>query len=207
MLDRLPRIWRHLLIQALAALLAWLGSDVVPWLRDRPDGWVALAGVLLGQLLLVVTPLVRYLEPGEGDRGDSGTARAVLVTLVGFALAGALVVATLLAGPAEAHRRPAEHVRANGAQVCGSTLLVAFELEQLDRGEWTFRQDDGGAVVQLRHQGAAAGPGGHWETYRTASGGEGHLRVAVGGLPYWDAVRVVHAGVASSPRLPQECAA
>lgn len=209
MLDRLPRIWRHLLIQTIAVLLAWAGSDLVPWLRDRPDGWAALAGVILGQLLLVVTPLVRYLDPDAtaGRHEDAGTSRAAFAALVGFALAAALVVATLLAGPADAHRRPAEHVRTNGAQVCGGTLLVAFELEQLVGGAWTFRQDDGAAVVQLHHLGNGAAPGGQWETYVPASGGEGHLRLSVVGRPFWDAVRVVHDGIASSPRLPVECAA
>lgn len=140
-------------------------------------------------------------------RGDTGSARTLLVALVGFALAGLLVVATLLAGPAEAHRRTPLHVDVNDARVCSSTLLVAFDLEQLVAREWTFRQDDGAAVLQLRHHGAAAGPAGHWETVTSTSGGEGHLRAQVGGLPYWDAVRVVHRGIVSSPRLPVECTA
>lgn len=213
MLDRLAPVLRHaalLIIMALAtALTEWLGTDATAVLQGLP--YVApFAGAIVTILLAILTPLVRQYGVGspvsEGDRGDSGSARTVFAALVGFVLAGILVVATLLAGPAEA-RRPAEHVATNGAQVCGSTLLVAFSLERLDGRAWAFRQDDGTATVQLRHQGAAAGPGGHWETYPAASGGEGHLRVAVAGLPYWDAVRVVHGGIASSPRLPVECAA
>lgn len=172
-----------------------------------PDEWVPWVRVVLAVATAFGVWRVRNVPSTYVPRHDAGSTRTVLVTLVGFAIAGLLVLATLVAGPADAHRRPPLHVRTNGAQVCSGVLLVAFSLEELRGNAWTFRQDDGSAVVQLRHQGAAAGPGGHWETYATASGGEGHLRVDVVGLPYWDAVRVVHGGIASSERLPEECAA
>lgn len=186
----LPASWRPWVVLAVAAATA-LGVRQV---RNAP-------------LLASGGSIPAGPSRGRSTWGDAGTARTLLVTLVGFSLAGLLVAATLLAGPAEAHRRPAEHVRTNGAQVCGGTLLVAFELEQLVGGAWTFRQDDGAAVVQLHHHGNGAAPGGQWETYVPASGGEGHLRLSVVGRPFWDAVRVMHDGIASSPRLPVECAA
>ncbi len=57
-LDRIPRPYRHLLIQLMACLLAWGASDLVPALHDQ-QGYAAVVGALIGQVLLVVTPLVR----------------------------------------------------------------------------------------------------------------------------------------------------
>lgn len=172
----------------------------VPWVR------VALAALTaVGVYAVPNAPRTLYVRAR-----DTGSARpGLLGALLAFAAAGLLIVTAVLAGPAEAHRR-VEHVGVTSARVCSSTLVVGFGLERLQAGAWGFLQDDGHAVVQLHHLGAAAGPGGRWVAYpdRTTSGGEGSLRVAVGSLPYWDAVRVVHAGVASSPRLPEwGCAA
>ena len=112
------------------------------------------------------------------------------------------------APPADAHTRPVEHVAVNRVVDCRGVVAVAFSLEVLHGREWTFRQDDGAAVVELHHLGAAAGPGGHWEAYPVTSGGEGHLRVDVSaGVPYYDSVRVRHAGWTSSARLPEGCPA
>lgn len=171
-----------------------------------PPSWVPWVRVFLAVLTAVGVFAVRNAPATYVPRhGDAGTTGAMFVTLVGFTLAGLLVVATLLAGPAQA-RRQLEHVGVASARACSGTLVVAFNLEVLRGGVWAFQQDDGAASVQLRHQDAAAGPGGHWETVASApgGGGEGRLRVPVAGLPYWDAVRVVHHGVASSPRLPEE---
>lgn len=150
--------------------------------------------------------LQRAFDDQLRHRRDTGSARTVLVTLVGFAIAALLVVATMLAGPAEARPRPVEHVGVTFARTCSGVLEVGFGLEVLHGRAWTWRQDDGTAVVELHHLGSAAGPGGHWEAYpaRSGSGGEGRLRVDVVGLPYWDAVRIVHGGVASSQRVPED---
>lgn len=67
-LDRLPRIWRHLLIGLLYVTLSWAASDLLPaispWLSAHPP-LGPLAGALLAQLLLVVTPLVRYSDSSQ----------------------------------------------------------------------------------------------------------------------------------------------
>lgn len=73
LLDRVPRVVRHLLIQLGAVLLAWGASDLVPWLGQH-GGVAAIAGALLGQLILIVTPLVRTYGVGQPPRDIRGTA-------------------------------------------------------------------------------------------------------------------------------------
>ena len=154
--------------------------------------------------------LGRALPSNEGDRGDSGTAKTWLIagwmTLIILGSLAIVAVQVASAPAADAHTRPVEHVSVNRVTNCMGVLSVAFSLEVLRGRQWTFRQDDGGAVVEVHHLGSGAGPGGHWEAYRTTSGGEGHLRVDTSaGIPYWDSVRVRHAGWTSSPALPQAC--
>lgn len=178
-------------------------DEWVPWVR-----LLAAVATVVGVVWVRNEPQTVYLRRG---RGDLGSARpGLLGAFCAFAAAVLLVItAAVFAGPAEAHRR-LEHVRVNRACMWpGAVLDVAFSLEQLRGRAWAFLEDDGAAAVELHHVGAAAGPGGHWQAYpdRTASGGEGHLRVDVAGLPYWDAVRVLHGGVASSQRLPEVCPA
>ena len=199
---------------AVAGALAQIAVVLDQALDDGvlPPAWVPWVRVTLALLTAVGVyavpnaPRVVYVR----GRGDRGAARpGLLAALAALGTAVLLVLATLLAGPADAHRR-VEHVDANRACLSsGAVLVVSFDLEQLHGRTWTFLEDDGAAVVELHHVGAAAGPGGHWEAYptRTRSGGEGHLRVDVSGLPYWDAARVVHRGIASSPVLPEAAAA
>lgn len=68
MLDNLPPIVRHLIIGLLMGLLGWGSSDLVPWLGEHGPA-AAIAGVLLGQVLLVVTPLVRQYGVGARRPG------------------------------------------------------------------------------------------------------------------------------------------
>lgn len=173
----------------------------VPWVR-----LIVAVATVVGVVWVPNAPRVVYVR----GRGDVGAARTGLLgTLAAVASAALLVITAIAAAaPADAHRR-VEHVDANRASLSSGVLVVSFDLEQLHGRTWTFLEDDGAAVVELHHVGAAAGPGGHWEAYptRTRSGGEGHLRVDVSGLPYWDAARVVHRGIASSPVLPEAAAA
>jgi hypothetical protein len=86
-----------------------------------------------------------------------------------------------------------------GHHVENGTLLVRFTLEDYVPAEraWTFAHDDGRATMQVRDDAGA------WLTRAATSGGEGALRVVGFGPvePAAVAVRVVHNGVASSPRL------
>jgi len=166
----------------------------VPWLaKTRPDG-------------------AHELGRDEDAPADAGTVRGWLVIgVMALLVIASMVFVAMLAGsaaPADAHMRPVEHVAVNRVTDCRGVLAVAFSLEVLHGREWTFRQDDGAAVVEVHHLGAAAGPGGHWEAYPATSGGEGHLRVdTAAGLPFWDAVRVRHSGWTSSPAVAVECPA
>jgi len=91
------------------------------------------------------------------------------------------------------------HVATISAIVDNGTLLVWFNLEDFVVAEkaWTFAHDDGRARLQVRSDDGA------WVDRAATSGGEGALRVAGFGpvKPASVAVRVVHNGVASSPRL------
>ena len=173
---------------------AWL-----PWVR------VVLAlATALGVWAVPNVPMPALLPEHGRDRGTSTLMVSTVMAVLLVAAATWLLIALAIAPPASAHRS-VEHVRASSARVCGHLLLVGVELEQRHGREWVFAQDDGLATVQLRYLGNGAGPGGHWETIASVSGGEGLHRVDVGGRPYWDAVRVVHAGVASSPHLAEGC--
>jgi hypothetical protein len=104
LLDRVPRIVRHLLIQLAAALLAWGASDLTPWLGQH-GGVAAIAGALLGQLLLIVTPLVRSYGVGQdAPRQDGGYARAVWRPALLIVLA---LLAFALLSSSQAFARPA----------------------------------------------------------------------------------------------------
>lgn len=207
MLDRLPRIWRHLLIQTIAVLLAWAGSDVVPWLKDRPEAWAMVGGILLGQLLLVVTPLVRYLDSGDAARHvDQGSVRVPLMAAAAFAFVTLLVVAAL-AAPAVARPRPMPYVGVTDARACRGVLMTWFRSEELGDPHaslrlWRYTPDDG---VSFRAEGLFYGAwtghtGSAWLTLEgQGSGGEHALRWPVGarGLPSLVRVVNVSAGVAS----------
>ena len=69
MLDNLSPIWRHAILILLSAVLSWAASDLVPWLREQPDGWAALAGGVVTVLLAVATPLTRQYGAGAPNAG------------------------------------------------------------------------------------------------------------------------------------------
>jgi hypothetical protein len=207
LLDRVPRIVRHLLIQLAAVLLAWGASDLVPWLGQH-GGVAAIAGALLGQLLLIVTPLVRTYgvgQPAAGPRPDGGYARAVWrpALVLTFALIG-FAVLTSSAAFAHPPRRPAAapvlHLGIGGAGDCSGTIVVAYGTETLDGTAWSARPDDGRVGLQVHYVGDGSGAGA-WTTVPAVSGGEGRLRLAAGG-PTFDLVRVIRTdtGVTSTPR-------
>jgi hypothetical protein len=64
MLDRLPPVWRHLLIALVPALLAWAATDLIPSL---PPGAAAVLAPLVSVLVLIVTPLTRQYGAGAPD--------------------------------------------------------------------------------------------------------------------------------------------
>jgi hypothetical protein len=69
MLDRLPPMWRHLVLIILTATLGWLASDVVPAL-DGHTGYAGVAGVVLTALVAILTPFTRAYGVGFRD-GDT----------------------------------------------------------------------------------------------------------------------------------------
>jgi len=70
MLDKLPAWARHLLIVIAPALLTYIGTDVIPGLKDKAglDGLIA---VLLTMALLLLTPLTQ--QYGVSKTGDTPT--------------------------------------------------------------------------------------------------------------------------------------
>lgn len=67
----LPAPLRHLVLLALAGLLAWAGTDVVPWLENQPGRGVLAAG-LLTAILGVITPLVTSYGVGAARARELG---------------------------------------------------------------------------------------------------------------------------------------
>jgi hypothetical protein len=114
----------------------------------------------------------------------------------------ALFVSAAVALPGHApwfKRAGGHHVAVNSARLYDGDLLeVRFDLENYSPREraWTFAHDDGLAALQIRVDG-------EWANRAAGSAGEGGLRVVGFGPvePASIAVRVVHRGVASSPRL------
>lgn len=126
------------------------------------------------------------------------------------AVAVALSAAFLLAPVAHRHDHHAKppvvkvvgghHVATTGAKLYDDTsLFVTFNLEDFvaSTSSWTGARDDGRATLQVRNS------AGVWVDQASTSGGENVRRVAVFGpvAPASVAVRIVHKGVASSPRL------
>jgi hypothetical protein len=68
MLDKIPAETRHILIMLLAAVLGW-ASDNVLNLGLNPLV-ASLAGVVIGTLVLWVTPLTRQYGIGKSDADD-----------------------------------------------------------------------------------------------------------------------------------------
>jgi len=153
--DRWPRPLRHAAILLLGGLLDWAARDglpsVGPWLAaHEPLG--PLAGAVLAQLVLVLTPLVRYSP--DAAPPDAGRARTLL--LVGVAVVGLLAAS---AGPALARARPGrlvvpEVTRAIGG--CGSDHRTYLTVRTLlgDRGTWTASTDHAGVSVEGWFDGA-----------------------------------------------------
>lgn len=203
--------------------LADVDTSALPWLAGIVAATTAITRVAAAPQVEVflqtyVPWLAKAAPDGRHEAGrdedqpaDAGTVRGwLLIGVMALLVIAAMAFVALLAGsaPAAAHPRPVEHVAVNRVVDCRGVVTVAFSLERPVGRVWEFVQDDGAAVVELHHLGAAAGPGGHWEAYPTASGGEGHLRVDVSaGVPYYDSVRVRHGGWTSSARLPEGCPA
>ena len=68
MLDKIPAETRHIVIMLLAAVLGW-ASDNVLNLGLNPLV-ASLAGVVIGTLVLWVTPLTRQYGIGKSDADD-----------------------------------------------------------------------------------------------------------------------------------------
>lgn len=69
MLDRLSPELRHVLIMLIAAILGWASDNVLNF--GLPPLVASLFGVVVGTLLLYVTPLTRKYGFGK-DPGDGG---------------------------------------------------------------------------------------------------------------------------------------
>ncbi len=72
MLDALAPVWRHLVLIVLSALASWAATDLVPWLREQPDGWAAIAAAVVTMAAAVLTPLTRQYGVGAPSADDSG---------------------------------------------------------------------------------------------------------------------------------------
>ena len=130
------------------------------------------------------------------------TSRAVAAVL-----SAAFLLAPVAHRPHHAQPKPpvvkvvgGHHVATTGAKLYNDTsLFVAFNLEDFvpATSSWTMAFDDGRATLQVRNSAGA------WVDQASTSGGENVRRVAAFGPvePASVAVRIVHKGVASSPRL------
>lgn len=71
-MDTFPPLLRHLLLILGAALLTWVGSDIVPWLRDQGGAVPALLAALVTTAVAILSPLIR--DYGVGARPPAGGA-------------------------------------------------------------------------------------------------------------------------------------
>jgi hypothetical protein len=218
MLDTWPPILRHAAILVGGALLTWAVQDLAPvagpWLAAHQP-WGPLAGALLAQLVLVLTPVQRAY--GAGSRGahaaDRGAVRpgAVLPVVALVAVVLLTVTAAAPAGADRGGRRDPLWVGVRSACERTGVLEVEYGTERLAGGTWVVVPDSWGAAVQVHHVGAAAGPGGRWDDVPSTYRVEGLAAADVAGGQAWDLVRVRMVvdgvAVASSGRVAQECAA
>jgi hypothetical protein len=68
MLDKVPAEARHILIMLLAAVLGWASDNILN--LGLPPLVASLAGVVVGTLILWVTPLTRQYGMGKSDADD-----------------------------------------------------------------------------------------------------------------------------------------
>lgn len=127
--------------------------------------------------------------------------------LAAAALSTAFLLAPVAHRPHHHESRPpvvqvvgGHHVAVTGANLYnGMQLFVTFNLEDFAAAtsSWAGARDDGRATLQVRNSAGA------WVDRASTSGGENVRRVADFGPvePASVLVRVVHNGVASSPRL------
>lgn len=70
MLDRIPAVYRHLIIMLIAAILGWAADNVA---NLGLDPLVAsLLGVVIGTAILWITPLTRQYGVGEDSDESVG---------------------------------------------------------------------------------------------------------------------------------------
>lgn len=184
MLDSLPPMVRHLLLMLAATLLAWAGTDLVPWLEARP-GVGAVAAALVTAAVAYATPLVRQYGVGSAPRDgrhelggrDVGSAR-----VVGAAAVGAVLLVVTAAVPAAAawrHARTPVMPVVSTAYDCDGTLIVTFQAYRLDGRELRPVLDDGlTRVVEARDVSGRSQPDGVWLRVVSTSGGDGRARAA-----------------------------
>lgn len=70
MLDRIPAVYRHLIIMLIAAVLGW-AADRIPELGLDPMV-ASLAGVLVATAILWITPLTRQYGVGKDNNESAG---------------------------------------------------------------------------------------------------------------------------------------
>lgn len=83
MIDTWPPLLRHLLFAVAPVALAWLGTDLVPYLKGQP-GYGALAGIAVTMLIAYLTPLVKQYGPSGTpvvvNTGNAPAAPVVVTT-------------------------------------------------------------------------------------------------------------------------------
>lgn len=68
----LPAPLRHLVLIVASVLLAWLGTDIVPFLQDQSNIIGAVTSAALAAVLAVVTPLVSSYGVGAARARQLG---------------------------------------------------------------------------------------------------------------------------------------
>lgn len=68
----LPAPARHLVLMSASVLLAWLGTDIVPFLQDQSNITGAVTSAALMAVLAVVTPLVTSYGVGAQRARELG---------------------------------------------------------------------------------------------------------------------------------------
>jgi hypothetical protein len=62
-MSNVPAPIRHIILLLISVGLAWIGTDIIPWLKGQ-TGWGLLAAALVSVLLAYFTPLVQAYGRG-----------------------------------------------------------------------------------------------------------------------------------------------